>query len=422
MYSKPSAAFVIITSILLSILAINPIYAGVVWSDEFDGPSIDQSKWTYDTGNWGFGNGELQYYTGRPENAYIENGSLVIKAMREYYKGDTGKSFTSARLKTQGRFAFKYGTIEARIKVPDLANGLWPAFWLLGNNIGANEWPRCGELDILEMGMHQAIEAGLQNKKHSAYAHWYDNGNKNYGTFIDSPVNLNEDYHLYKLSWTPTTIKAYIDGVEYWVMDITPSAAPALDEFHKPFFIIANLAVGGWNFVEIQDPGAITAPFPAKMYIDWIRVSSNADTVLYYNEDNMETGNFGVYTETTPVQNHINYDTDANLYIWHNMNATTTTPYEGAEAWSFDFGGGDWFGMGVLCSPDRNMKNYSDGYLHFNMKTTSTTDMKVGIKSSAAGESWLPLIKDGEFGPARDGNWHEVVFLLTDLQISISVL
>ncbi|HBG26800.1 MAG: hypothetical protein A2Y10_05430 [Planctomycetes bacterium GWF2_41_51] len=409
MYSKSTTVFVI--SIVL-ILAINPIYAEVVWSEEFDGPSIDSAKWTYDTGSWGFGNGELQYYTARPENAYIEDGALVIKAMRENYKG-AGMSFSSARLKTQGRFAFKYGTIEARIKVPDLANGLWPAFWLLGNNIGSHTWPKCGELDILEMGMKSAITAGLTNKRHSAYAHWdYQNSYANHGIAVDSSVNLNTDYHLYKMSWTPTTIKAYIDGVEFWAFDISPVVTNSLEEFHRPFFIIANLAVGGYNFVDITDPGAITAPFPARMYIDWIRVSSNASTVLYYGDDIIETGNFGVFTDTTPVENHITYGTDANLYIWNNMTANTAVPYEGTESWSFDVGGGQWFGMGVLCSLDRNMKNYSDGYLHFQMKTTSTAAMKVGIKSSAAGESWLPLINGGEFGPLRDGSWHEVIIPL----------
>lgn len=411
MFSK-SAAACVITTILVSITVINPIYAGIVWSEEFDGPSIDKSKWTYDVGNWGFGNGELQYYTARPENAKIEDGKLVITALRENYIG-SGNSFSSARLKTQGRFAFKYGTIEARIKVPDLANGLWPAFWLLGNNIGSHTWPACGEIDILEMGMEAAIKNNLQNKKHSAYAHWdYQGSYANYGIAVDSAVNLNEDYHLYKLTWTPSMIKAYIDGTEFWAFDISAGAANSLEEFHEPYFIIANLAVGGYNFVNITNPASITAPFPAKMYIDYIRVYDNPYTQLYYGDDNMESGNFGVFTETTPVENQITYGTNAELYIWNNMTSKSVTPYEGSEAWSFDVAAGSWFGMGVLCTVDRNMKNYSDGYLHFNMKTTSTANMKVGIKSAAAGESWLPLVAGGEFGPARDGQWHEVVIPL----------
>lgn len=152
----------VIIVILISLLSTGAAYGAIVWSDEFDGTSIDNNIWTYDVGGGGFGNGELQYHTARSENAYIENGSLVIQARRENY---SGKSFTSARLKTLGRFAFKYGTLEARIKVPNLANGLWPAFWLMGANYGQVGWPKCGEVDILEMGMKSAIDAGLTNRR-----------------------------------------------------------------------------------------------------------------------------------------------------------------------------------------------------------------------------------------------------------------
>ncbi|MHC5119521.1 MAG: glycoside hydrolase family 16 protein, partial [Planctomycetota bacterium] len=103
------------------------VHAAVVWSDEFNGPNIDTDTWTWDVGGWGFGNGQLEYNTARRENSYIDNGSLVLEARRENYFDN---SFTSARMLTQGRFAFKYGTLEARIKLPDTADGLWPAFWL----------------------------------------------------------------------------------------------------------------------------------------------------------------------------------------------------------------------------------------------------------------------------------------------------
>jgi len=150
--------------LVMSIYAVDCASAGVVWSDEFNGPAIDDNVWTYDVGNQGFGNGELQYHTARSENAHIENGNLVIEARRESYKGSSN-AFTSARLKTHGRFAFKYGTLEARIKVPNLANGLWPAFWMLGDNFGQVGWPACGEVDILEMGMKSAITAGQANRR-----------------------------------------------------------------------------------------------------------------------------------------------------------------------------------------------------------------------------------------------------------------
>jgi beta-glucanase (GH16 family) len=399
---------------ILLLLSASAFGSTLVWSDEFDGPNIDMSKWIYDigTGGWGWGNGELEYYTARPDNAYIEDGKLVIQAKRENY---SGSSFTSARLKTKGRMAFQYGTIEARIKIPNLANGLWPAFWLLGNNVGSQPWPKCGEVDILEMGMAEGIAAGTQNKKHSAGAFWdYMGTTANYYLQVDAAVNLNNDYHLFKLSWTPTMMTAYLDGTEFWAMDISTIIENSLEEFHRPFYVIMNMAVGGENFVHIIDPGAITAPLPAKLYVDWVRLYDDGYTLLYTSENTAEQGNFGVFTETTPVENHVTYGTDANLFTWNDVIVTPETmPYEGTEAWSCSIGGGTWWGMGVLSLVDRNMKNYSDGYLHLHIKTTTTQTFKIGIKSSAAGEFWLPLVNGGEeFGLVRDGNWHEVMIPL----------
>ena len=115
---------------------------------------IDSGTWTYDDGGGGWGNGQFEYDTARHENSYVTNGNLVIEARRENYLGN---SFTSARMLTQGRFAFMYGDLEARIKLPNTANGLWPAFWMMGNNAGAIVWPACGEVDIIEMGSAAGI-------------------------------------------------------------------------------------------------------------------------------------------------------------------------------------------------------------------------------------------------------------------------
>jgi beta-glucanase (GH16 family) len=400
----------VITAILISILSAGWAYSAIVWQDEFDGTSIDNSIWTYDVGDGGFGNGELQYHTARPENAYIENGSLVIEARRESYKGSS-RSFTSARLKTLGRFAFKYGTLEARIKVPNLANGLWPAFWLMGQNIGQKGWPACGEIDILEMGMKSAIDAGLTNRRVHAGAFWdYNGSNANYGADKDATVNLNNDYHLYKIAWTPTSMNVYLDGVQFWALDISNPTGASLEEFHQPMFIITNLSVGGSNFVEITNPAQITAPFPAKMYIDYIRLDSNAYTEVYYGADSAETGNFGILTETTPVNNEIAYGTDAELFIWENtLTPVTATPYDGSSVWSFQVPAGHWFGMGVFCLENKNMSNYSDGFLKMHMKTNSTATFKVGIAGSSAGESWVTFANGGwQYGLVRDGAWHEV--------------
>ena len=135
----------LLAGLCLSWSATSTAQSTLIWSDEFDGDRIDRSTWTFTTGGSGNGNGELQFYTAASENAYLDDGKLVIEARREQMEG---KEFTSARLHTNGRMAFKYGTIEARIKLPRLDNGLWPAFWMLGNNFGIDGWPKSGEWDI----------------------------------------------------------------------------------------------------------------------------------------------------------------------------------------------------------------------------------------------------------------------------------
>ena len=132
---------------------------------------IDPGTWTYDVGGGGWGNGQFEYDTAQHENTYITNGNLVIEADRTNYWGN---SFTSARMLTQGRFAFKYGNIEARIKVPNTANGLWPAFWMMGNNAGAITWPNCGELDIMELGAAAGITSNIQQELIDSAIHYAD--------------------------------------------------------------------------------------------------------------------------------------------------------------------------------------------------------------------------------------------------------
>lgn len=405
--------------LIVSALLGGPASAGIVWSDEFNGGVIDSGTWTYDVGGGGFGNGQFEYDTARHENSYITNGNLVIEARRESYSGN---SFTSARMLTQGRFAFKYGTLEARVKMPNTANGLWPAFWMMGNNAGAIAWPQCGELDIVEMGSKAGIAQGLQQKKINCALHYAD-ATGSHGMFdawTNAPVDLSLDYHLYTMSWTPTNIAFYLDDVPYGSWDIT---ADYLSEFHQPMFPILNIAIVGYDpsYTGVYSPDAVTATFPARMYVDWIRLYDNGFTQVYPGDAIAETGNFGVYTETTPVNDSLayltgsepgfEYGTNAALYLWNNMTpATPPTPAEGINCWSFDIAAGSWFGMGVFVPNFRNLNNYSDGYLHFDIRTTGTAPLKVGIKSCRGGEFWLPLGVDqtSEFGFARDGQWHSL--------------
>ena len=406
---KHSAPCLVTLSAALLGLAVPAAHAQtLIWSDEFDGTTIDPANWTFDVGGSGFGNQELQFYSTRHENVRVENGNLIIEAHREAYEG---KQFTSARLKSHGRLALKYGTIEAKVWVPDLADGLWPAFWLLGDNIGQIGWPACGEIDILEMGSADAIDLGLTNNRVGAAAHWDYFGNyAQYGTFSNFAVPRNLDYHIYSLSWTPTALIAKVDSTPIWTFDISGGTPESLEEFHAPHFIVLNLAVGGINFVDITDPAQITAPLPATMHVDWIRIYDNPSTELTLAEDTAEAGTYGIFTDTTPVTDGLVFGSDAELYIWSNMTAVATAPQEGANAWGFDIAAGTWFGMGTYLPHNKNMQHYRNGNLHLHMKTTSTHTIGLGIASAAAGEGWIDLVNGGEqYGLQRDGAWHEVV-------------
>jgi len=216
----------------------------LVWSDEFNGASIDGSAWNFETGGSGWGNHEQEYY--QAANAGIEEGNLVITGKKETV-GSNG--YTSARMTTQSKKEFFYGRIEARIKMPG-GKGFWPAFWMLGANINTVNWPACGEIDIMEHINDDSLIYGT--------AHWDNNGHVQDGGHIESSPS---QYHIYAVEWNTSLIKWSIDSVEY--KQTTTTGA-----FRQPFFILLNFAIGGdW-------PGQIidNSLLPAKIYVDYVRV------------------------------------------------------------------------------------------------------------------------------------------------------
>ena len=232
----------------------------ITWSDEFNGlagQSPDASKWTFDlgTGQDGWGNSELQSYTNSPANISLDDeGNLVITAINE------GNRFTSARIKTQGLFAQQYGRFEARIKTP-YGPGIWPAFWMLGENIETEPWPACGEIDIMELrGQEPHIIHG------TLHGPGYSGGNPVTGSYALVNDRFDNDFHLFAIEWDKDRIDFFVD--DYLYQRIERSNVPGEWVYDQPFFILINLAVGG-NYVGF--PTAQT-PFPQKMYIDYVRV------------------------------------------------------------------------------------------------------------------------------------------------------
>jgi beta-glucanase (GH16 family) len=224
----------------------------LVWQDEFQ--STIGPDWVYDLGDAeGWWNAELQYY--KRENASVQNGKLVITAKKE---AAGNSQYTSARMKTLGKRAWKYGKIEASMSLP-VGRGLWPAFWMMGINSeqSIGEWPKCGEFDIME---HINTEPTIY-----AAAHWENASGNHQETGGQVDISNVSGYHTYSIEWTPETVKWFVDGNEYYSTSIT---AAHQSEFHKEFYILFNLAVGGeWPGHDIDE-----SKLPAKMYVEYVRV------------------------------------------------------------------------------------------------------------------------------------------------------
>ena len=229
-------------------------FSKLIWSDEFNtnGPP-DSSKWGYDMGNGedGWGNSEFQYYTNRPENVIVEGGVLKIKAIKEHYQG---YAYTSARLHSKNKFAFTYGKVEVRAKLP-AGVGTWPAIWMLGIGIGHKNWPACGEIDIME-------HRGAELNKIFGTLHYpgRSGGKADGGTTIIS--NATTGFHIYSLEWTSSFLKIYVDDLLYHTVNNSESLP-----FNHDFYFILDLAMGG------TFGGAIDPAFTdATLEVDYIKV------------------------------------------------------------------------------------------------------------------------------------------------------
>jgi beta-glucanase (GH16 family) len=240
----------------------------LAWSDEFeqaDGSLPDPKKWKFDVGGNGWGNHELEYYTNRAVNASVQQGNLVIQARREDYAGDdhVARQYTSARLKTQGLFSQAYGRFVARIKIPQ-GPGIWPAFWLLGDDIERRGWPQCGEIDVMEnIGKEPSTNHG------SLHGPGYS-GDRDFTAIFHMPggPKFADDFHEFATEWEPGQLRFYVDGAQYATFQ--PSQLPAGMKwvFDHPFFLLLNVAVGG----DWPGPPDASTQFPQKMLVDYVRV------------------------------------------------------------------------------------------------------------------------------------------------------
>jgi beta-glucanase (GH16 family) len=234
----------------------------LVWQDEFEGPEgarPEPGNWRYEVGGDGWGNQQLEFDTDRSENAALDGrGNLAITARRESFGG---RAYTSARLATAGKLDRRYGRFEARMKLPR-GQGLWPAFWLLGNNFNDVGWPGCGEIDVMEnRGQNLTVVRG------SLHGPGFSGG-ANHGREVDVGADVSADFHTYAVEWDPERVIWKVDERVYFTA--TPADLPATGTwvYDHPFFVILNVAVGG-NFVGDPSPSTV---FPQTMLVDHVRV------------------------------------------------------------------------------------------------------------------------------------------------------
>lgn len=269
-----NATFSLTLGILMMVVSVGigcrpPEHYRLVWSEEFKGEVLHSDRWNIETGGDGWGNRELQFYT-ENGNLSLENDCLVITAK----KNKSGPHrYTSARINTRNKFAVQYGKIEARIKLP-YGKGLWPAFWMLGSSFQQVGHPLCGEIDILEMIGGEDASKGFSDSVIWGSLHWVDRRRNQKSLTAKHAISRKyaQDFHVFGITWDSQSIRFSVDHHVYQTVSLK-KGRDGLDVFHRPFFIILNLAVGGnW-----PGPPDETTQWPQKMMVDWVRVYQKLD-------------------------------------------------------------------------------------------------------------------------------------------------
>ena len=335
----------------------------LVWSDEFNGTQLDESIWNYEigTGDWGWGNNEQQYY--RKENVTVSNGTMKITAKREDYGG---KKYTSSRITTKNKYEFKYGKIEARIKLPRF-KGIWPAFWMLGTSGG---WPKCGEIDIME-----AI-----NDEDKTYGtlHWFnDPGNNNADSGGNTAVNDRTQWHTYSVIWSKNRLEWYVDDKMFYAMNVSDAS---FSEVRQNYYIIFNVAVGGqWPGYDIDD-----SAFPGTMEVDYVRVYEKEEApTTEYTGPMIEVTEDAVDTCTNQWSSYFGAQQG-----WTESGATgsstiQSTNKEGITMNISSIGTQQWGVQAFL----KGLHYYTDSTYKYSFTMTSDVDKKVFVKLAGDGDA-----------------------------------
>ena len=449
---RANTRYSIFLPLLLGSTVANAQVGNLLWEENFD--DLDPDIWSIDEGNGceiglcGWGNQELEYYSS--DNVFIEavpgesGNNAVVFEVREEPATDTfgnNYSFTSGKIHSENGVSVQYGMIETRIRVPDLQDGLWPAFWMLGTTTAG--WPRKGELDIMEMG-HS--DSGIESHQHpgtpqnnfvGANAIFYADaacvvGNETCAASTAyltdnayvSDTPMNDRFMIYRMYWTDTEIRftAVDNGVEYDMYDNPIPITEESAELAEPFYFLSNLAVGG-TFTGLLNVGDISAPTPSKMYVDYIRVYEydGLGEVTVGNTSSPEYGTFGVFTDLSSTNNQLEAGTSSDIYVWNTASIVegNESSFEGENviAWQYN-NPGQWFGGGIQSRQPLDLSTFiDDGELTFRIKIPANVSFRIGITDTYTNQNWIEFpANTTAYGLVRNGEWGQARIPVSELQ------
>jgi beta-glucanase (GH16 family) len=455
--------FVAVALALLGPGSAHAQVGSLIWEDHFD--SLDHWLTETGNGNWGWGNGELQFY--RSENVDIAeipgepgNNALRIVARQESGPGIVDQwgnplQYTSGKVVSKSFVSVRYGMIEARVRVPDLDLGGWPAIWLLGT--ATRGWPYCGEMDLMEMGAARAFR-----DLHDTH----NGGNGLDNSTVNQMVGANAIYHspsavgpgnplgvvslandpadvfdrpyynyanplagrflVYRLYWDENSMRFTVvdDGVErdLYTQPFTITADAA--EFREPFYLIANLAIGGayTDAYRLGDPGSglpISLPLPATMYVDYVRVYQwNGRGEVTLGPPTPRSGTFGLFTDTTPTTGGLVTGVTSDVYVWEStLVPGTIAPYEGGNVLAWRTDGKGWFGAGILSRQPVNLFGFGAGHLKFRIKIPANVRFKIGVVDAWGNQYYVTFPAfTTTYGLVRNGEWGQASIPVADLR------
>ena len=452
------------SKLILLFLPINIIFSQIgdlIWEENFN----DLENWIKITGNgsWGWGNGELQYY--KEENVSISpiTGEPNNNAFNIVAKNETGQeitdqwgnplNYTSGKVISKSNISVQYGVIESRVSVPDLDLGGWPAIWLLGTSNYA--WPRNGEIDMMEMGSRQSFRDlhdehnggnGLNNSNVNqvvgANAIFYsddavtpdnpsgaasiswDPDDDDCRPYYNYENPLNDRFVIYRIYWDDESIRFTVidNDIEYDLYSEPMQINDESDEFLKPFYLIANLAIGGL-FTDANYIGGnglpISMSMPASMYVDYIKVFEwNNKGNVHLGPPNVEGESLGLFTDNTSTFNSLIPEIDSHIYVWEGtLTDGSIPPYEGENGISWTTTGAGWFGAGIMSIQPVNMSNYEEGFLNFRIKIPSSVSFQVGIIDAWGNQSYVNFPSNQTtYGLARNDEWGQASIPISEIR------